>query len=297
MVLRQAQAEKRLVLIDGHAVLHRAYHALPKSLTTQSGKPINAVYGFTRMLFKIFSDLNPTHLAVTFDLPKPTFRHKLFKEYQATRPKMADDLASQIEPIREMVSAFDIPIFEKPGFEADDVIGTLVKRACLSAGRAKVDEVIIVTGDRDIFQLIDKKTEVYGLKRGISGGEIIDEKRAEKMLGVKPSQLVDYKALTGDPSDNYPGVSGIGPKTARKLLKELGDLKKIIKRLNKENKKKALLSQKLAKIRKDVPIKFDLDKCRLDYDKEKVRAMFTKFRFNSLMKELEKKEEEQMRLL
>ncbi len=280
---------RRLVLIDGHAVLYRAFHALPKSLTTAKGKPVNAVYGFTRMLFKIFSDLNPSHLAVAFDLPKPTFRHKLFKDYQSTRPKMAEDLASQIEPIRQIVKAFEIPIFEKPGFEADDVIGALSQRA-------KVDEVVIVTGDRDIFQLINKKIKVYDLKRGISGGELVDEKKAEEMFGVKPSQIVDYKALAGDPSDNYPGVEGIGPKTAKKLLKEFGSLEKIMKKLKKEEKKMAVLSQKLAKIETNVPLEFELKKCKLDYDKKKVKKVFENFEFSSLKKELEKKEE-QMRLL
>jgi len=280
---------KRLVLIDGHAVLYRAYYALPKTLTTSKDEVVNAVYGFARMLFKIFSDLKPTHLAVAFDLPKPTFRHKIFKEYQATRPKMAEDLASQIEPIHEMVKAFDIPIFEKAGFEADDVIGALAKKA-------RVDEVVVVTGDRDIFQLVDKKTKVYALKRGISGGELVGEKRVEEILGVKPYQIVDYKALAGDPSDNYPGVSGIGPGTAKKLLKQFGSLEKIMKKLKKEEREKALLSKKLAKIETNVPLEFELDKCKLSYDKGKVKKIFEKFEFSSLMKELEKKEE-QMRLL
>jgi DNA polymerase-1 len=282
---------KRLVLIDGHAVLHRAYHALPKSLTTRDGKPVNAVYGFSRMLFKILADLKPTHLAVAFDLPKPTFRHKLFKEYQSTRPKMADDLASQIEPIHEVLKAFGIPIFEKAGFEADDVIGTLTKKG------KRVDEIIIVTGDKDIFQLVNKKTKIYALKRGLSGGELVNEGRVEEMVGVKASQIVDYKTLVGDPSDNYPGVRGIGPKTAKKLLVKYGSLEKIMAEELIPDKQAVLLSQKLARIRKDVNLDFDLKQCKVDYDREKVKKIFAKYKFNSLMKELEKKEEEQMRLL
>ena len=170
---------KRLVLIDGHALLHRAYHALPRNLTTQKGKPINAVYGFTRMLLKVIDELQPDYLAVCFDLPKPTFRHKIFKEYQATRPKMENELVVQIKPAHEIVKAFEIPIFEVEGFEADDVIGTLALRASVPKGkRQKVKgktgmEVIIVTGDKDIFQLIGKNIKVYGLKRGISGGEAV----------------------------------------------------------------------------------------------------------------------------
>lgn len=278
---------KRLVLIDGHAVLHRAFHALPKTLTS-GGKPVNAVYGFTRMLFRIINELSPTHLAVAFDLPKPTFRHKLFKEYQAKRPKMADDLASQIEPVREVVKAFGIPLFEKEGFEADDVIGTLAKKA-------QVDEVVIVTGDRDIFQLIDQKTKVYALKKGISGGEIVDEGKAEEVLGVKPSLVVDYKALVGDPSDNYPGVAGIGPKTAKKLLATYGSLKKILAKQLVDKREAALLSQKLAQIKRNVKLKFNLQASKLNYDKEKVKKVFEKYGFKSLIKELGK--EEQMKLI
>lgn len=320
---------KRLVLIDGHAVIHRAYHALPKSLTDSKGKPVNAVYGFTRMLFKIFSDLKPTYLAAAFDLPKPTFRHKLFKEYQATRPKADDDLIAQIKPIHKMVKAFDIPIFEKAGFEADDVIGTLVKRA------AKKLEIIIITGDKDIFQLIDKKTKVYALQRGIFGGELVDEKRVKEILGIKASQVVDYKALAGDPSDHYPGVNGIGPKTAIKLLDEFDNLEAIYhalgvrlneRRNHRGHRKKqrtqkfqcfqessvikksireklladlstAQLSQKLAKIRKDVKLDFCLKECRINYNKKKVRKALEKFGFKSLIKKLEEGEKEQMKLL
>ncbi len=279
---------KRLVLIDGHAVLYRAFYALPKTLTTQAGKPVNAVYGFSRILFKVITEFSPTHLVVAFDLPKPTFRHKLFKGYQAKRPKMVDDLISQIKPIHELVRAFDIPIFEKEGFEADDVIGTL-------AQKANVDEIIIVTGDKDIFQLINKKVRVYALNRGISGGELVDEKKVEEILGIKPSQIVDYKALAGDPSDNYPGVTGIGPKTARKLLDEHGTLKQIIAKKLVKDKEAALLSQELAQIKKNMKLKFKLEESELNYDKEKVRVIFEKFRFKSLIKRLDR--EEQMRLL
>lgn len=287
---------KRLVLIDGHAVLHRAFHALPKTLKTRKGKVVNAVYGFTRMLFRIFSDLKPDYLVVTFDLPKPTFRHKLFKDYQATRPKMDEDLASQIEPVHEVLRAFEIPIFEVAGYEADDVIGTLVKKACPAGRRARVDEVVIVTGDKDIFQLVDERTKVYALKRGISGGDLVDREKVKKILGIEPEQVVDYKALVGDPSDNYPGVEGIGPKTAKKLLSEFGTLQKIMKNLKKEKRETALLSKKLARIETNVPLEFELKKCQVAYDKEKVKNAFEKFEFFSLMKELEKKEE-QMKLI
>lgn len=279
---------ERLVLIDGHAVLYRAFHALPKSLTNSSGQPVNAVYGFSRMLLKVIKDLKPTHLAVAFDLPGPTFRNQLFADYQATRPKMPDDLSSQIEPIREVVQAFNIPVFEKDGFEADDVLGTLASLARL--------DTIIITGDKDILQLVDEKTKVCLLQKGINGAELVDQSGVEERLGVKPNQVVAYKALAGDPADNYPGVSGIGPKTAQKLLKQFGSLEKAIAGLDFQEQKAARLSQQLAAIKRDLPLDFDLNQCRLNYDPGKVKQIFAKYRFKSLIKELEKKEE-QMKLI
>jgi len=278
---------KRLVIIDGHAVLHRAFHALPKTLTFQ-GKPINAVYGFARMLFRIIKELSPAYLAVAFDLPYPTFRKKIFKDYQIKRPKMVEELSEQIKPVHQLVRAFGIPIYEKRGFEADDIIGTLSKKA-------NVDEVVIVTGDRDIFQLIDKKIKVYALKRGLSGGELLDENKAQKVLGISPSQIVDYKALVGDASDNYPGVNGIGPKTAQKLLLKYGNLRTLLSKNLIKDKKAALLSQKLAEIKRNVPLKFKLEECKFNLDRQKVREFLEKFHFHSLLKELNK--EEQMRLI
>lgn len=277
-----------MVLIDGHAVLYRAFHALPKSLTNSSGQPVNAVYGFSRMLLKVIKDLKPTHLAVAFDLPGPTFRNQLFADYQATRPKMPDDLSSQIEPIREVVQAFNIPVFEKDGFEADDVLGTLASLARL--------DTIIITGDKDILQLVDEKTKVCLLQKGINGAELVDQSGVEERLGVKPNQVVAYKALAGDPADNYPGVSGIGPKTAQKLLKQFGSLEKAIAGLDFQEQKAARLSQQLAAIKRDLPLDFDLNQCRLNYDPGKVKQIFAKYRFKSLIKELEKKEE-QMKLI
>lgn len=277
-----------MVLIDGHAVLYRAFHALPKSLTNSSGQPVNAVYGFSRMLLKVIKDLKPTHLAVAFDLPGPTFRNQLFADYQATRPKMPDDLSSQIEPIREVVQAFNIPVFEKDGFEADDVLGTLASLARL--------DTIIITGDKDILQLVDEKTKVCLLQKGINGSELVDQSGVEERLGVKPNQVVAYKALAGDPADNYPGVSGIGPKTAQKLLKQFGSLEKAIAGLDFQEQKAARLSQQLAAIKRDLPLDFDLNQCRLNYDPGKVKQIFAKYRFKSLIKELEKKEE-QMKLI
>ena len=202
---------KRLVLIDGHAILHRAYHAFPSTLKTRKGELVNAVYGFSRMLLTVLEDLKPQYLVVAFDLPQPTFRHQEYVGYQIQRPEMDKELFGQIERVYQIVKALNIPIFTAPGFEADDVIGTLAKQA-------KNLEVMIVTGDRDIMQLVNKKVKVYSPRKGFAEPEIFDEKKVKEFLGITPQQVIDYKALTGDPSDNYPGVSGIGPKTAVKLL-------------------------------------------------------------------------------
>ncbi|HBL52122.1 MAG: hypothetical protein A3D24_04075 [Candidatus Blackburnbacteria bacterium RIFCSPHIGHO2_02_FULL_39_13] len=257
---------KRLVLIDGHAVLYRAFHALPP-LTSSNGQLVNAVYGFVLMLLKVYQDLKPDYLVVAFDLPIPTFRHETYIAYQATRPHMDDGLKGQIVLVKEVVESARIPIFTAPGFEADDVIATLARQC---KGKS---EVIIVTGDRDIFQLVDDGVKVYMLTRGMSEGRVFDKKQVKEYLGISPEQIVDYKALTGDSSDNYPGVPGIGPKTAVELLKEFGNLEKLyrnvegvkenIKKKLKEGKESALMSQKLAQISARVPVELDLEKAKL----------------------------------
>ena len=197
---------KRLVIIDGHAILYRAFHALPITLTTPDGKPVNAVYGFIRMLLKVISDLKPTHLAVAFDRPKPTFRKKLFKDYQAKRPKAPDDLIAQIDLVHQVVEAMEIPIYEKDGFEADDVIGTLAKQALRSgtkffvavdrpsassglitsskkfAPSPRLLDVIIVTGDKDILQLVDENTRVYMPIKGLSLSRLYGKKDVKVKL-------------------------------------------------------------------------------------------------------------------
>lgn len=303
---------KRLVLIDGHAILHRAYHAFPKNLTTRKGELVNAVYGFTRMLLGVIKDLKPDYLAVTFDLPKPTFRHEIFLGYQSKRPQMDAELRDQIERVHQMVKILNLPIFEMEGFEADDVIGTLAKQAS-----KKNVGTVIVTGDRDIMQLVGKKVKVYAPIRGFSGAELFGRKKVRQLLDVWPEQVVDYKALVGDPSDNYPGVPGVGPKTAAKLLGKYRDLDTIYNSTSKikpqiakkliEDKELALLSQKLAKIVTNVPIKLSLKACRVhDYDQEKAKKLFEELEFKSLINKLpgvkpasgrEKKENKQMSLL
>lgn len=242
----------RLVLIDGNAVLHRAYHAIP-TLTAPDGSVVNAVYGFATMLIRLIGDLKPTHVVVAFDRPKPTFRKKLFAQYQAKRPEMDTALVEQIPKIHDLLSCFGIPIFEKDGFEADDVIGTIAK----NRKKEGIDQIIIVTGDRDILQLVeDEKVLVYMPTKGLSEAKLYDEKAVVERMGVAPDKIPDYKALAGDSSDNYPGVPGIGPKTAIALLTKYKSIAGVLKtkELTEEEKESARMSHDLATIRTNVPI-------------------------------------------
>lgn len=300
---------KRLVVIDGHAILHRAFHALPP-LTTSKGKMVNAVFGFTAMLLRVINDLKPTHLAVVFDRPKPTFRKKMYANYQAKRPKMDESLIPQIEIVHKVVAEMAIPIYELDGFEADDIIGTLAIKASglklktqssnvkTTTQNSKVDEVIIVTGDRDMLQLVDDKTRVYMPVKGLSESKLYGEKEVEEKFGVKPSQIIDYKALIGDPSDNYPGVAGVGPKTASSLLARFKTLEELYQNLDKvdneglrkklkESLESAEMAKKLATIVTDVPLEVNWEKCRLpNYDRPNVHHLFELLEFRSLIPRL-----------
>lgn len=295
----------KLVIFDGHAILHRAFHALPP-LTTRSGEPINAVYGLVSMLLRVIQDLKPTYIVFCMDEKVPTFRHKAFKDYQIQRPQMADELSSQIEKAKEVMEAFNIPVFSKPGFEADDVIGTI-------ADIAKVDEVVIVTGDKDILQLVNDKVKIYMPILGLSNSKLFGIEETIQRLGVAPELIPDYKALVGDPSDNYPGVPGIGPKTAINLITKYKSLTEIYKNLAEiptatreklaKGRQSSLMSHKLATIVKDVPIEFDLDKASLwDVDSQKVLDKFTEYGFRTLTERVKKvgkeiDESKQMKLI
>ena len=285
--------QEKLVLIDGNALVHRAFHALPP--LSQKGDPTNAVYGFASVLLKVIRELKPDYMIATFDLPAPTFRHSEFADYKAHRPKTPDELASQFPKVKEVVSALNIPIYEMAGFEADDIIGTITARITNHESRIKT---IIITGDLDTLQLVDENTEVYTLKKGITETMIYDEKAVlERFDGLKPAQLNDFKGLKGDPSDNIPGVPGIGEKTAIKLLLEHGSIEGIYdnigliqKKLSDkllEYKDQAFFSKKLATMRKDVPIEFDFQRAKFGgYDEKKVEEVFRKFGFASLMQRL-----------
>lgn len=282
----------RLILVDGNAILHRAYHALPP-LTTRNGKLVNAVFGFFSMLFRVIADLKPTHLAIAFDRAKPTFRKIIYVAYQAHRPKMDEGLSSQFGIVQELLTNMGIQIFGMDGYEADDVIGTIVNRI-----KGKKTEVIIVTGDRDMLQLINEKVRVYMPVAGISKSKMFGVREVEEKFGITPQQMIDYKALVGDPSDNYPGVNGIGPKTASVLLQKHRSLDKLYNDLKKiENdgvrekltqyRESAKLAKQLATIHCDVPVDFLLDKCKLpNLDRPHIHQLLEKYEFRSLIPRL-----------
>ena len=295
--------KKRLIIIDSHSLIHRAYHALPP-LTTKEGEEVGAVYGFLLVFFKILKEFKPDFVVATFDLPSPTFRHKKFKLYKAKRPKLSPELSQQIPKVKEILRSFNVPIFEKEGFEADDLIGAISKLAPRKQIFPKI-ETIILSGDFDVLQLVDSQTKVYALRRGVKDTILYDEDLVrEKYQGLNPNQLVDFKALRGDPSDNIPGVRGIGEKTALQLIREFGSLENLYRELEGNTEKAnqiktrvkealtkykndALISKELAQIKYDLPIDFSLEKCQFEkYDKGKIIEIFKKFEFYSLIEKL-----------
>lgn len=282
---------KKLILIDGNALIHRAYHALPP-LTTKKGEVVNAVYGFALTLLAVLEKFKPEYIAASFDLEGPTFRHEQFTDYKATRVKAPDDLYAQIPRVKEVTQAFNIPIYEKKGFEADDVIGTLAKDA-----EKQNTEVIIVTGDNDTLQLVTPHIKVFTLRKGIKDTVLYNEKAVEEKYGFKPVSIPDYKGLAGDASDNIPGVEGVGVKTATDLLKQFGTLENIYAHLSEvkesvrkklaANKKNAFLSKELGTIDAKSPVKLDLQACvTKDYDYLVVETLLRELGFVSLLKRL-----------
>lgn len=280
---------KRLVLIDGHSLLHRAFHALPP-LTTPEGKPIGAVYGLVRMLLKLFKDLEPTYVGVAMEAKGPTFRHKEFKAYKEQRPEMDKELEAQIPEAHYLLRTLGIPLYVAESYEGEDVIASLIEKL----GK-KADEIVVVTGDRDLFQLIKGKVRVFVPEKGLSQGSLYGSKDIVEKMGIKPEQVVDYKALCGDASDNIPGVRGIGEKTAKELLKEYGTLEGIYRHLNdlpektrkllEEGKEQAELSKMLATIVSDAPVKPELKVWNEEVLKsKKAQSLFREFGFKSLLK-------------
>ena len=283
-----------LVLVDGHALVYRAFYAVPPSFMTSRGEPTNAVFGFTSMLLTVLQELQPEYCAVTFDRSAPTYRHTAYADYKATRPRMSDDLRHQVQRVREVVRALSIPIFEQDGYEADDLLGCLAKQAS-DAGV----ETVIVTGDLDALQLVDDHVRVMAPRGRISDTITYDVAAVRERYGLEPRQIPDLKALSGDSSDNIKGIPGVGPKTAAKLLSEHGSVDGLFQHLDTlPAKQRELLAANeslvrtnkgLVTIDRDAPCVLDLEKCRLrDYKREKALALFQELEFRSLLGKLPK---------
>jgi DNA polymerase I-like protein with 3'-5' exonuclease and polymerase domains/5'-3' exonuclease len=285
-------SQKKLVLIDGNALIHRGFHAFARAdLRTPSGQPTGAVYGFAVMILNIYTKLKPDYIAVAFDTGKPTFRHEEYKEYKATRVAAPQDLYDQIPKIQELVETFNIPVFTKDGFEADDIIGTLSAQAPQSV------DTYIATGDMDALQLVDDHTFVYAPGKSFADIVLYDLQLVKEKKGLTPLQFIDFKGLRGDASDNIPGVPGIGEVTATKLLTEYGSMEGIYENIDKitgrthdllvDNKKMAIQSKRLATILRDMPITLDLKKSEaVEFDSDKVRALFADLGFKSLINKI-----------
>ena len=286
-------AKKKLILIDSNALIHRAYHAIPP-LTTKTGELVNAVYGYTSVLLNVLARFKPDYIVATFDLKEPTFRHKEFKDYKATRVKAPDDLYAQIPRVKEIVKAFNIPIAEKEGYEADDLIATFARKT----EKLHPDvEVIVVTGDLDTLQLVGDRTKIFALRKGMSDSVLYDKKAILERYGLKPDQMIDYKGLRGDPSDNLPGVRGVGEKTAVELLKKyetienvyknLSEIKEGVRKKLEKDKLQAYFSKKLARLVENVPVDFDLEKARAeDFSRVKIINLLRELEFFSLLRRL-----------
>jgi DNA polymerase-1 len=298
----------KFAIIDANALVHRAFHALPP-LMTKDGILVNAVYGFANILLKVLKDIKPDYIAVCFDVARKTFRNKMYAAYKAHRERGPEELYHQFALVKELVAAFNMPIFAKQGFEADDLIGTFVKMKA-----TKDLEKIIVTGDMDTLQLIDEQTKVYTLSKGINDTIIYDAKLVKDRYGFGPDYVLDYKALRGDPSDNIPGVKGIGQKTASDLIANFGHLENLYEKINELNKltaekqtaklaaiklkksifdkliiykKDAFLSKELATIKCDVKFDFDYPGLKIKpFDAPRVIELFQNWNFKSLISRL-----------
>ncbi|MCK4385354.1 MAG: DNA polymerase I, partial [candidate division Zixibacteria bacterium] len=225
--------KKRLFLIDGSALAYRSYFAFIRNpLINSKGEDTSAVFGFTNSIMKILRDEGPDYIAVVFDTKAPTFRHEIFKDYKSTRAKMPEEMSDQLPRIREAAEGMNLPILEVEGFEADDLMGTLAKRA-----KTKGLEVILVTGDKDFLQLVDEDIKVLNPKRGGEEPELLDKKSVKEKFGVPPEKVVEVLALMGDTSDNVPGIPGIGQKTALELIKEFGDTESVLANADKVKRK------------------------------------------------------------
>lgn len=299
--MAQTAKKKKLIILDTHAILHRAYHAMP-DFSSSKGEPTGALYGLISMLVRIFTELEPDYIAAAFDLPKATHRHDAFDGYKAKRTKTEDALVAQIERSRDVLKHFAIPLYEAPGFEADDVLGTIVEQM----KKDKTVDIIIASGDMDTLQLVDdKRVQVYTIKKGINDTILYDEEKVIARFGFGPELIPDFKGFRGDPSDNIPGVKGIGEKTATALLTSFGSLDEVYKALKKdteaaraqagltprianlliEEEEEARFSKMLAEIRRDAPVSFSIpDKgWKENVELESLMSLMTELEFRSLM--------------
>jgi DNA polymerase I len=280
------------MLLDGFGLVYRGYYALPP-LTTSKGELVNGAFGFCSIVLRGFADLKPDYVAVAFDLAGPTFRHEQYADYKATRTKMPDDLADQFPKVREVVKALRIPTYELQGFEADDVIGTLTVQA-----EARELETTIVTVDLDMLQLVTDRTTLMTTRSGVENTVTYDTARIHERFNLRPDQMIDYKALKGDPTDNIPGVPGVGEKTASKLIAQFGDLDTLFARLDevtpeklreklREHREQVFQGRDLSTIVRDLPVTLDLDAARLDdYDRDTVIRLFREYEFRTLIDRL-----------
>ena len=329
---------QRLLLIDGNSLFHRAYHALPP-LTDKNGEMANAVFGFSNMLLKAIGEVKPDYIACAFDTKAPTFRHIEFEKYKAQRVAPPPDLYPQLPKVKKVLDAFGIPYFEKEGYEADDIIATIAVRATKpsviaisSETREKqskkknqiasssfdklrtprndkvVDQVIILSGDRDILQLVDGNIKAQMPGWNLTTTTLFGRKEVIEKYGIEPRQMVDYKSLTGDPSDNVPGVAGIGPKTACWLLNEYGSFENMYKNINflppkiaqklATDSEQAALAKKLATIVTDAPITLRMNECLCaNFDTKGLKDGFEKLGFKSLIKRLDSDDSKENSLL
>lgn len=302
---------RTLVLLDAHALIHRAYHALPKFTSKKTGEPTGALYGLSTMLLKVIRELKPDYIVAAFDRPEPTFRHEAYEAYKAKRPEAEDDLVKQLIRSHDVVEAFGIQILDAAGFEADDIIGTVVEKVMKNPTTAsQLDglKTIIVSGDMDVLQLVEgDKVVVFTLRKGIEDTVIYDEKKVEERYGFGPKQIPDFKGLKGDPSDNIIGVTGIGEKTATEIIKNFGTLENLynklevgserlevgrivkerIMKLLLDHKEGALFSKGLATIRRDAPINFSLPAANFSLPTPKLKTLFEELGFTSLIGRLD----------
>lgn len=297
--------KKKLVLLDAHAILHRAYHGMP-DFRSSKGEPTGALYGLVTMILKAISDFNPDYIIAAYDLPEPTFRKEMFQDYKAGRAEIDKDLITQLDSSKTILGALGIPVYEKAGFEADDILGTIADKN----KDHKDIEVIVASGDMDTLALARYgNLKVFTLRKGINDTVIYDAKAVKKRFGFGPELLADYKALRGDPSDNIPGVPGVGEKTATELVVKFGSIENLYKVLRKdrskvlekdirervvklleENEEEAFFSKTLATIRTDAPIKFTLPErtLREAFDPETARSILAHYEFRSLQERVGK---------